>query len=64
MTAPESQLWRAILAHALHDAAKGKDAGWIGSRDFEIVCTFAGLDPDAVRDRFDPKKHRKALRAA
>ena len=64
MRGPESQLWRAILAHALHDAAKGKDTGWIGSRDFEIVCTFAGLDPDAVRDRFKPEAYSKAIRAA
>ena len=61
---PEARLWHAILAHALHDAALGKDAGWIGSTDFAIICTLAELDPEAVRERFDPERFRRLMRAA
>ncbi len=61
---PEARLWHAILAHALHDAATGKDVAYLDSTDFEIACTFAGLDPDAVRTRFDPERFRRLIRAA
>ena len=61
---PEARLWHAFLSHALHDAAKGTDAGWIGSRDFHEVCNLAGLDPEAVRTRFDPERFRALIRAA
>ncbi|MFW5881456.1 MAG: hypothetical protein ACOCTP_02945 [Roseicyclus sp.] len=47
----ERTLWAEVLLAALRDAEKGRDAGWIGTRDFRLVCTFAGLDPDAVADR-------------
>ena len=42
---PEARLWHAVLAHALHDAALGRDAGWIGSTDFHLVCAFGGAGP-------------------
>jgi hypothetical protein len=61
---PEARLWHAILAHALHDAAKGDDPGWIGSRDFRLVCGLAGLEPEAVAERFDPERFRRLMRAA
>jgi len=61
---PEARLWYAILAHALQDAATGKDAGWIGSRDFHEVCSLAGLDPQAVAERFDADRFRRLIRAA
>lgn len=61
---PEARLWHAILAHALHDAARGVDPRWIGSGDFHMVCTLAGLDPEAVQDRFNPETYAKASRAA
>ena len=57
-------LWRAVLAHGLSDAARGDDLDWLGSRDFEIVCTFVGLDPEAVLARFDPERFRRLIRAA
>ncbi|MBS4011996.1 MAG: hypothetical protein KGZ72_14725 [Roseovarius sp.] len=63
-TTPEARLWHAILAHALHDAARGVDPGWIGSGDFCMVCTLAGLDPEAVQDRFNLETYAKASRAA
>ena len=50
----ERALWAEVLLAALRDAEKGKDAGWIGTRDFRLVCTFAGLDPDAVAERLAP----------
>jgi len=64
MRSPEGRLWHAILAHALHDAARGKDAGWIGSPDFQLVCGLAGLAPEAVAERFDPERFRSLIRAA
>jgi hypothetical protein len=64
MNTPEARLWHAILAHALHDAAKGDDPGWIGSRDFRLVCTLAGLEPEAVSARFEPDRFRALINAA
>jgi len=61
---PEARLWQVIAAQALQDAAQGKDAAWIGSRDFATVCTLAGLDPAAVEARFDPERFRALSRAA
>jgi len=60
----DARLWHAVLAHGLTDVAAGKDAGWIGSRDFHEVCNLAGLDPDAVLERFDPDRFRRLIRAA
>ena len=51
---PERELWAEVLIAALRDVEKGRDTGWIGTRDFRIVCTLAGLDPDAVAERFAP----------
>lgn len=64
MTGADRALWCAVLTHALHDAAKGKDEGWIGSADFRYVCGLAGLDPAAVEARFDPEQFRALIRAA
>lgn len=61
---PDARLWQAVLGAALHDAAQGKDAGWIGSGDFHMVCALAGLDPEAVQGRFNPETYVKASRAA
>ena len=60
----EARLWHAILAHALHDAATGKDPAWLGSRDFHEVCALAGLDPEVVETRFDAERFRTLIRAA
>ena len=57
-------MWHAVLAHALTDAATGKDAAYLDSPDFEIACVFAGLDPDAVHTRFDPERYRTRITAA
>jgi len=64
MNGADRALWCAVLTHVLHDAAKGKDADWIGSADFRYVCTLAGLDPAAVAARFDPDLFRALIRAA
>ena len=61
---PEARLWHAILAHALHDAALGKDVAYLDSPDFHMVCTLAGLEAEAVRERFDPERFRRLMRAA
>jgi hypothetical protein len=34
---------------ALRDVEKGRDTGWIGTRDVRLVCTFAGPDPSYAR---------------
>jgi hypothetical protein len=41
---PHTRLWLAVLELALSD----DDPRWIGTRDFHMVCTLAGFDPDAV----------------
>ena len=61
---PEARLWHAVAAHGLHDVARGQDQGWIGSPDFEAVCALAGLDPEAVAERFDADRFRRLIRAA
>jgi hypothetical protein len=48
---PDLALWRSVLVAGLSDAAKGrdpKDAAWLRSADFRLVCHLAGLDPDGV----------------
>ena len=65
---PERALWCEVLVRALRDAAghfetsrstyatldRRRAHEWItrDSRDFQIVCTLAGLDPVAVRDAY------------
>ena len=61
---PERSLWCFVLQHALHDAAKGTDAGWIGGRDFRMVCALAGVEAEAVEERFNPEQFRALIRAA
>lgn len=66
MTTPMQRLWTAVLLENVRVAVGSPDAAsqpshvydydkaearrWIGSRDFEVVCTFAGFEPDMVRD--------------
>ena len=60
----DKQLWAAVLSLAIEDAqsvgtsrqaqANRADAvRWFceGGKDFQLVCTLAGVDPEAVRDR-------------
>ena len=49
---PCTKLWQAVLEVALSDAMHRGDEAWIGTRDFRTVCALAGLDPEAVADRF------------
>lgn len=63
-TTPEQRLWQAVLAQAINDATRESASrmedrvamlearAWLdrGGHDFRRCCTFAGLDPDAVRD--------------
>jgi len=61
----EIALWRTVLMLALADAAKGKDAGWIGTADFRLTCVLAGFEPDAVLRTFEADRDRlRQLRAA
>lgn len=52
MTNPDLHLWRAVLFMGLHDAAHGREVGWIGSRDFVAVCHLALVEPQAVLRRY------------
>lgn len=61
---PEARLWHAVVAHALHDAARGRDADWIGSRDFHMVCALAGIEAEAVAENFDADRFRRLIKAA
>ncbi len=42
-------LWRAVLYAGLLDAVAGRDADWLRSVDFEVVCELAEVHPDAAR---------------
>lgn len=62
-------LWRAVIRRALVDAAyTGRHPeltrdrvvarNWLlhDTEDFELVCAFAGWDPDILRERYRMKK--------
>jgi hypothetical protein len=62
---PETKLWRAVIILALEDVTnknqnrldsvlKGRAHDWLtsNSRDFEIVCINADLEPKFVRERY------------
>ena len=44
-------LWRSVLHVALVD--ERKNPGWVGSGDYYMVCALAGLDGEAVLDRWE-----------
>jgi hypothetical protein len=62
--AAEKAVWGAVLLYGLHDAARGRDTDWIGSPDFETVCSLAGVDPDAVICAYQPERFMRMTRAA
>jgi hypothetical protein len=56
-------LWQQVADVCLQSALNGGETKeghaeaaerWFGSRDFRLVCDYAGLDPDAVLDRVGP----------
>ncbi len=55
---PCRELWLRVLLYGVHDADAGRDPGWIGSRDFHMVCALAGLDGDAVASALDRPRQR------
>ena len=64
MICPDLHLWRAVLVMGLHDHAKGRDTGWLGSRDFAQVCYLAGVDPQAVLRAYRPERFQRFRQAA
>ena len=61
---PIRNLWRNVLIIALEDLLKNKEKQamrsvklfsreemWFSSKDFELVCEYAGLQPDIVKKR-------------
>lgn len=61
---PSLHLWRAVLVAGLHDAAKGDDPGWIGSRDFRLVCALAQVNPEAVQRAYAPERFKRLRKVA
>lgn len=57
-------LWRAVLVHGLHDVARGKDDGWIGSTDFRTVCTLADVEAEAVLRAYVPERFERIGKVA
>jgi transposase len=61
---PVRNLWKNVLIIALEDLLKNKEKQamrsvklfsreemWFSSKDFELVCEYAGLQPDIVKKR-------------
>ena len=61
---PDLHLWRAVLVAGLHDAAKGIDEAWIGSRDFHTVCALAQVEPQAVTRAYRPERFARLPKVA
>ena len=64
---PELHLWRAVVVASLMDAARQtepKDAAWICSRDFVLVCHLAQVDPQAVLRSYWQERFRIRAKAA
>ena len=61
---PDVHMWRSVLLHGLHDAAKGTDAGWIGSAGFRTVCALAGVEPKAVLRAYAPERFMRLGKVA
>jgi len=61
---PDRRLWCAVLGAALHDAARGRDVDYLDTPDFRTVCALAGIEADAVAERFDPERYRAQIKAA
>lgn len=62
---PEQRLFRKVIEQAIRDVTyvgrsvkmiEARDEAilwfWEADRDFQITCVMAGLDPDAVHDRY------------
>lgn len=52
-----SLLWRACLGQAIHDACdehvgnRSEVIRWLKTNDFEVVCDFAHVDADQMREQ-------------
>ena len=53
----ESALWRAVLCQAIRDIydrderVRQDALRWVLSKDFAIVCDFAFVDPDCMKEQ-------------
>lgn len=62
MPCGETKLWRAVILRAFNDVAikdvnppdKEQARRWLsdGGIDFQLVCDFAGVNPNQVKDHF------------
>ena len=52
-------MWRMVLALGLHDHASGRDEGWLGSKDFRLVCALAGVEAEAVLSKCDMERFKR-----
>lgn len=54
----EARLWRAVIGQAAHDCVWGdqemkvENAQWLFTEDFDVVCTFACVEPKPIKDLF------------
>lgn len=74
---PEKKLWQAVLIVAIRDAMLSVSSQnsrtnkeyadrWLRDcgRDFRVVCTLAGMDPEFVSERYRAGMDLTALRHA
>lgn len=50
------QLWCSVLFAGLREVFDSRDPGdesWLVTEDFRIVCSLAGMEPEAVLDKLD-----------
>lgn len=53
------QLWADVLMVGLREAARDPRDGWLGSRDYHIVASLAGIDHDAAADLAKALRERR-----
>lgn len=53
----ESRLWRAVLGQAIRDIydnntrVRSRAIAWIETPDFPMVCDYADVEPDSMREQ-------------
>ena len=58
----ECRLWRAVIAQSIYDLNKpdpknDEVVNWMESKDFDLVCNLALVEPDNVRRKLEEYKN-------
>ena len=59
----ECRLWRAVIAQSIYDLNKpdpkkrDEVVNWMESKDFDLVCSLALVEPDNVRKKLEEHKN-------